>query len=167
MNLDDVFFSYIIRCGIEPTEISLVIAFQIIDPHIPKNGKNSKFHQRKRLKSKRTMPKYCWRGFIWAVTLLVLIFGVALHGLALFPNLITSWNVFSPILNCDVTFLSLVCNLEEYFFTSVLGHQSTILPILPHLHYTNVCIKFLSIFFLAQNSTKPQRVNTNVISLCS
>lgn len=46
MNLDDIFFSYIICCGIEPTVnfARLSIAFQIIDPHILKSAKNSEFH---------------------------------------------------------------------------------------------------------------------------
>lgn len=81
--------------------------------------------------SKKTMSKYCWRGFIWADTLLHYM-GQRWARPALFPSVITYWNVFSPIFNCDLTFLSLVCNLEEYFFTSVLGHHRTILPILPH-----------------------------------
>ena len=74
MNLDDIFFSYIICCGIEPTVNfaryrslfkSLTLTFLRV-PKIPNFIKEME----KDKNSKKTMSKYCWRGFIWADTLL-------------------------------------------------------------------------------------------------
>lgn len=75
--------------------------------------------------------------------------------------------MFSPIFNCDVTFLSLVWNLEEYVFTSVLGHHRTILPILTHPHYTNVCIKLLSIFFFWHKIRQNLNASIQMLSVCA